>query len=111
MSTDTGTPDAQTTLSMKRELLGELWNEVRRAVDILRVASGENEALKQNLAKANSEIEKLKSQIADLEKILTSRESASTKIFDEKEKNRLIEAAEDLISKIDHQLNTLSTIP
>lgn len=113
MSIDTSTPDAlaqrseEATLSMKKELLGELWNEVRRAVDIVHVISGEKEALKQNLAKANGEIEKLKSRIADLEMILTSRESVSTNAFEEKEKNRLIETAKDLISKIDHQLNIL----
>ncbi len=105
MSIDTSTPDEQATLSMKKQLLRELWNEVRRAVDILSVVRSENESLKQNLAKANGEIEKLKSQMSDLEKILTSRGPASTNGFEEKEKNRLIEAARDLISKIDYQLN------
>ncbi|MGO9480812.1 MAG: hypothetical protein ACLP05_03395 [Candidatus Kryptoniota bacterium] len=105
MSIDTNTPDEQATLSMKKQLLGELWNEVRRAVDILSVAHGENESLKQNLAKANNEIEKMKSRISDLEKILTSREPASTNGFEEKEKDRLVEVARDLISRIDHQIS------
>lgn len=90
---------------MKKQLLGELWNEVRRAVDILSVVRSENESMKQNLAKANGEIEKLRSRISDLEKILTSRDPVSTNGLEEKEKNRLIETARDLISKIDHQLN------
>ncbi|MFZ1080998.1 MAG: hypothetical protein WAO19_03645 [Candidatus Kryptoniota bacterium] len=105
MSIDTNTPDEQATLSMKKQLLGELWNEVRRAVDILSVVRSENESMKQNLAKANGEIEKLRSRISDLEKILTSRDPVSTNGLEEKEKNRLIETARDLISKIDHQLN------
>jgi len=107
MSIDTSIPNEQATLSMKKQLLDELWSEVRRAVDILKVAHSENETLKQSFTKANIEIEKLKSQICDLEKILTSRESASADVFEEKEKERLVEAARELVSKIDRQLNLI----
>ncbi len=107
MSIDTSIPSEQAAVSMKKQLLDELWNEVRRAVDTLSVAHSENETLKQSLAKASAEIERLKSQISDLEKILTSRESASTDVLDEKEKERLVEAAKDLISKIDRQLELI----
>jgi len=107
MSIDTNVPNEQATLSMKKQLLDELWNEVRRAVDILNTAHSENEDLRQNLAKTNGEIERLKSHICDLEKILTSREPASTNVFEEKEKGRLVEVARDLISKIDRQMNLI----
>ena len=105
MSIDTSMSDEQTALTMKKQLLGELWNEIRRAVEILNAARGENESLKQNLAKANTEIEKLKSQISDLQKMVTARETSSSSAFEEREKNRLIEVAKDLISKIDTQLS------
>ncbi len=105
MSSDTSMSEEQSSLTMKKQLLGELWNEIRRAVEILNAARSENESLKQNLAKANAEIEKLKSQISDLEKMLTAREAASSSAFEEREKNRLIEVAKELISKIDTQLS------
>ncbi len=105
MSIDTSMSDEQTALTMKKQLLGELWNEIRRAVEILNVARGENESLKQNLAKANAEIEKLKSQISDLQRMVTARETTSSSAFEEREKNRLIEVARELISKIDTQLS------
>ncbi len=105
MSIDTSMSDEQTALTMKKQLLGELWNEIRRAVEVLNVVRGENESLKQNLTKATGEIEKLKFQISDLEKMLTARESSSSNSFEEREKNRLIEVAKDLISKIDTQLS------
>ncbi|MCL4509567.1 MAG: hypothetical protein M1470_00615 [Bacteroidetes bacterium] len=105
MSTDTDSSDEQTTLSMKKQLLSELWNEIRRAVDIVSVVRSENESLKQNLAKATTETAKLKSQLADLEKMLTAREATSSNGFDEREKDRLIEAAKELIAKIDKQLS------
>lgn len=105
MSIDTNSSDEQSALSMKKQLLSELWNEVRRAVDVLSVVRSENESLKLNLAKASAEIEKLKSRISDLEKMLTAREVASSNGFEEREKNRLIEAARDIIAKIDNQLS------
>ena len=105
MSIDTSMSEEQTTLTMKKQLLGELWNEIRRAVETLSTTRGENESLKQNLTKANTEIEKLKSRISDLEKMLTARESSSSSMFEEREKNRLIEVARELISKIDTQLS------
>jgi peptidoglycan hydrolase CwlO-like protein len=105
MSTDTSMSEEQTALTMKKQLLGELWNEIRRAVEILSAARGENESLKQNLAKANAEIDKLKSQISNLEKMVTARETSSSSAFEEREKNRLIEVAKELISKIDTQLS------
>lgn len=105
MSIDTSMSEEQTALTMKKQLLGELWNEIRRAVEILNAARGENESLKQNLAKANAEIDKLKSQISNLEKMVTARETSSTSAFEEREKNRLIEVARELISKIDTQLS------
>jgi predicted nucleic acid-binding Zn-ribbon protein len=105
MSIDTSMSEEQTALTMKKQLLGELWNEIRRAVEILNSERSENESIKQNLAKANAEIEKLKSQILDLQKMVTARESSSSSAFEEKEKNRLIEVARELISKIDTQLS------
>jgi peptidoglycan hydrolase CwlO-like protein len=105
MSIDTSMSEEQTALTMKKQLLGELWNEIRRAVEILKVARSENESLKQNLAKSSAEIERLKSQISDLEKMLTARETSSSSGFEEREKNRLIEVARELISKIDTQLS------
>ncbi len=102
---DTEASDEQTTMSMKKQLLGELWNEVRRAVDEANVIRGENESLKQNLAKSSAEIDKLKLRIAELEKMLTARESASAGGFEEREKNRLLEVARELIAKIDKQLS------
>lgn len=105
MSIDTSMSEEQTALTMKKQLLGELWNEIRRAVEILNAERSENESIKQNLAKANAEIEKLKSQILDLQKMVTARESSSSSAFEEKEKNRLIEVARELISKIDTQLS------
>jgi len=107
MNVDTNIPNEQAALSMKKQLLEELWSEVRRVVEILNVARSENETLKQNFDKANVEIGKLKSQISDLEKILTSRGPVSANVFEEKEKERLVEAARDLISKIDRQLNLI----
>ena len=105
MSINTDPSDEQTTLSMKKQLLSELWSEIRRVVDIISIVRSENESLKQNLAKTTAETEKLKSQIADLGKMLTAREVASSDDFDEREKERLIEAARDLIAKIDKQLS------
>ncbi len=105
MSIDTSMSDEQTALTMKKQLLGELWNEIRRAVEILNAGRGENESLKQNLVKANAEIERLKSRITDLEKMLTARETSTSSTFEEREKNRLIEVARELISKIDTQLS------
>ncbi len=102
---DTETSDEQTKLSMKKQLLGELWNEVRRAVDVANVIRSENESLRQNLAKSAAEIDKLKSKIAELEKMLTARETANTGGFEEKEKNRLLEVAKELIARIDKQLS------
>ncbi len=102
---DTEASDDQTTLSMKKQLLGELWNEVRRAVDAASVIRTENESLKQNLAKSAAEMEKLKLRIAELEKMLTAREAANTGGFEEREKNRLLEVARELIAKIDKQLS------
>ncbi len=101
---DTEASEEQT-LSMKKQLLGELWNEVRRAVDVANVIRGENESLKQNLAKSAAEIDKLKSHIAELEKMLTSREAANAVGFEEREKNRLLEVAKELIARIDKQLS------
>ncbi|HUI31263.1 MAG TPA: hypothetical protein VLX91_13720 [Candidatus Acidoferrales bacterium] len=106
MSIDTSSEE-QTALTMKKQLLGELWNEIRRAVEILKSARSENESLKQNLAKAAAEIQKLKSQVAELERMLTARETSSSGIFEEREKNRLIEVAKDLITKIDSQLSLI----
>jgi signal transduction histidine kinase len=103
MSTEAS--DEQTTLSMKKQLLGELWNEVRRAVDAVSVVRAENESLRQNLAKSAAEIDKLKSHVVDLEKMLTAREATSTNGFEEREKNRLLEVAKELIAKIDKQLS------
>jgi predicted nuclease with TOPRIM domain len=97
--------DEQTTLSMKKQLLGELWNEVRRAVDAVSVIRAENESLRQNLSKSAGEIDKLKSHVIELEKMLTAREAASASGFEEREKNRLLEVARDLIAKIDKQLS------
>jgi len=105
MSFDTNPSDEQTAASMKKQLLGELWNEIRRAVEVLSVVRGENECLKKNLTKANAEIDKLKSQISDLEKMLTAREAPSHSGFEEREKNRLVEVARELIAKIDNQLS------
>ncbi len=105
MSIDASSSEEQTALTMKKQLLGELWNEIRRAVDVLSVVRSENESLKQNLAKSAAEIEKLKSRISDLEKMLTAREVASSNGFEEREKNRLIEAAREIIAKIDDQLS------
>ena len=102
---NTEAPDEQTTLSMKKQLLGELWNEVRRAVDAANVIRGENESLKQNLAKSAAEVDKLKLRIAELERMLTARESANTGGFEEREKNRLLEVARSLIARIDKQLS------
>jgi hypothetical protein len=101
---DTEASDEQN-LSMKKQLLGELWNEVRRAVDVANVMRGENESLKQNLAKSAAEIDKLKSRIAELEKMLTAREVASSAGFEEREKDRLLEVAKELIARIDKQLS------
>ncbi|HEY9167814.1 MAG TPA: hypothetical protein VIS48_16795 [Candidatus Kryptonia bacterium] len=105
MSATTESSDEQTTLSMKKQLLLELWNEIRRAVDIVSVVKGENESLKQNLVKAGSEIDKLKTQSAELEKMLTSRTVAASNGLDDKERDQLVEAAQKLIDKIDKQLN------
>jgi peptidoglycan hydrolase CwlO-like protein len=105
MGVDPSISDEQTALTMKKQLLGELWSEIRRAVDILNARHGENESLKQNLAKANAEVEKLKSRITDLEKMLTARETSTSSVFEEREKDRLIEVARELISKIDTQLS------
>ncbi len=105
MSTEASMSEEQTSLSMKKQLLGELWSEVRRAIEVLNVARGENESLKQNLAKATAEIDKLRSQVTDLEKMLTAREVSSSNGFEEREKNRLVEVARELISKIDTQLS------
>lgn len=105
MSTEASMSEEQTSLSMKKQLLGELWSEVRRAIEVLDVARGENESLKQNLAKATAEIDKLRSQVTDLEKMLTAREVSSSNGFEEREKNRLVEVARELISKIDTQLS------
>ena len=69
------------------------------------VIRGENESLKQNLAKSAAEIDKLKSHIAELEKMLTSREAANAVGFEEREKNRLLEVAKELIARIDKQLS------
>ena len=101
---DTEASEEQT-LSMKKQLLGELWNEVRRAVDVANVIRGENESLKQNLAKSAAEIDKLKSHIAELEKMLTARAAANAVGFEEREKNRLLEVAKELIARIDKQLS------
>ena len=105
MSIDTSMSEEQTALTMKKQLLEELWNEIRRSVEILNASRSENESLKQNLAKATAEIEKLKSRVTDLEKMVTARESSSSSAFEEREKNRLIEVARELISKIDTQLS------
>ncbi len=102
---DAETSDEQTTLSMKKQLLVELWNEVRRAVDAVNVIRAESESLKQNLAKSAAEIDRLKSRIAELEKMLTAREPANAGGFEEREKNRLLEVARELIAKIDKQLS------
>ena len=104
MSTNPSLSEEQNTLTMKKQLLGELWSEIRRAVEALKAARGENESLKQNLARASSDIEKLKAQISNLEKMLTARDSSSGG-FEEREKNRLVEVARELISKIDTQLS------
>lgn len=105
MSTEASMSEEQTSLTMKKQLLGELWSEVRRAIEVLNVARGENESLKQNLTKATAEIDRLKSQVADLEKMLTARETSSSNGFEEREKDRLVEVARELISKIDTQLS------
>ena len=105
MGIDISQSDEQTALSMKKQLLGELWNEIRRAVDVSNAVRSENESLRLNLAKSASEIERLKVQIADLEKMLTARETSSTRGFEEKERNRLVDIARDLISRIDKQLS------
>ena len=105
MSMSTETSDEQTTLSMKKQLLGELWNEVRRAVDAVNAIRSENESLKQNLAKSAAEADKLKSRIAELEKMLTARDSTNSSAFEEREKNRLLEVAKELIARIDKQLS------
>ena len=105
MSIDASSSEEQTAQTMKKQLLGELWNEIRRAVDVLSVVRSENESLKQNLAKSAAEVEKLKLRISDLEKMLTAREVASSNGFEEREKNRLIEAAREIIAKIDDQLS------
>jgi predicted nucleic acid-binding Zn-ribbon protein len=105
MSIDTSMSEEQTALTMKKQLLEELWSEIRRSVEILNASRSENESLKQNLAKATAEIEKLKSRITDLEKMVTARETSSSSAFEEREKNRLIEVARELISKIDTQLS------
>ena len=105
MSMNTEASDEQTTLSMKKQLLGELWNEVRRAVDAVNVIRGENESLRQNLAKSAAEVDKLKSRIAELEKMLTAREATNASAFEEREKNRLLEVAKELIARIDKQLS------
>jgi len=105
MGTDDVLSDEQSTLSMKKQLLGELWNEIRRAVEIVGVVKGENESLKQNLSKAGSEIEKLRGQSAELEKMLTARSPASAVGMSEREKEQLVDAAKRLIDKIDKQLS------
>ena len=101
---DTEGSDEQT-LSMKKQLLGELWNEVRRAVDVANVIRGENESLKQNLAKSAAEVDKLKSHVAELENMLTARGSSNNCGVEEKEKKRLLEVAKELIARIDKQLS------
>ena len=105
MGIDISQSDEQTALTMKKQLLSELWNEIRRAVDVSNAVRSENESLRLNLAKSASEIERLKVQIADLEKMLTARETSSTRGFEEKERNRLVDIARDLISRIDKQLS------
>ncbi|MCL5267685.1 MAG: hypothetical protein M1469_06250 [Bacteroidetes bacterium] len=105
MGIDISQSDEQTALSMKKQLLGELWNEIRRAVDVINTVRGENESLKLNVARSAAEIERLKFQISDLEKMLTARETASSNGFEEKERNRLVEIARDLIARIDKQLS------
>ncbi len=105
MGIDTSQSDEQTALSMKKQLLGELWNEIRRAVDVINAGRSENESLKLNLARSAAEIERLKLQISDLEKMLTARETASSSGFEEKERNRLVDIARDLIARIDKQLS------
>lgn len=105
MGIDTSQSDEQTALSMKKQLLGELWNEIRRAVDVINAVRSENESLKLNLARSAAEIERLKLQISDLEKMLTARETASSSGFEEKERNRLVDIARDLIARIDKQLS------
>ncbi|MCL4539128.1 MAG: hypothetical protein M1378_05935 [Bacteroidetes bacterium] len=90
---------------MKKQLLGELWNEIRRAVDVINSVRSENESLKLNLARSAAEIERLKLQISDLEKMLTARETASSSGFEEKERIRLVDIARDLIARIDKQLS------
>ena len=97
--------DDQSNLSMKKQLVSELWTEVRRAAEVLSAAKSENESIKQNLAKANAEIERLSTRISELEKMLTSRTGPSTDGFDEKEKTHLVQVARDLIARIDKQLS------
>lgn len=101
----TGLSEEQSTLSMKKQLVSELWTEVRRATEVLNATRSENESLKQDLAKANIEIDKLKAHVSELEKMLTSRESHPANGFDEREKVHFIQAARELIARIDKQLN------
>ncbi len=105
MGIDTSQADEQTASSMKKQLLSELWNEIRKAVDVINAVRSENESLKLNLSKAAAENEELNQRISDLEKMLTAREVASSGGFEVKEKNRLVEAARDLIARIDKQLS------
>ncbi len=101
----TGLSEEQSTMSMKKQLVSELWTEARRAAEVLNAAKSENESLKQDLANAGAEIERLKAQVSDLEKMLTSRETPPTKGFDDREKVHFVQVARELIARIDKQLS------
>ncbi len=100
-----GLSEEQSTTSMKKQLVSELWTEVKRAAEVLDAARSENQSLRQNLTEANLEIERLKAHISDLDKMLTSRETTPTNGFDEREKAHFLQTARELIARIDKQLS------
>ncbi|MGC8595436.1 MAG: hypothetical protein ACP5US_06180 [Candidatus Kryptoniota bacterium] len=89
---------------MKKQLLVELWQEVKRAVEIAGTLRLENENLKREAAEHAAEKDALVRKIKELEQLLTARQQKSN-ILDEKEKERVLAAAKDLIKKIDKQIN------
>lgn len=91
-------------LSVKKQLLVELWQEVKRAVEIASSLRLENENLKREAAEHAAEKDALIKKIKELEQMLTSRQQRANSL-NEKEKERVLTTAKDLIQKIDKQIN------
>jgi|GEM_PF-4362959 regulator of replication initiation timing len=103
MGADSNPTDEQH-LSVKKQLLVELWQEVKRAVEIASALRLENENLKREAALLTAERDALVRKIKELEQMLTARQQKNNSI-NEKEKERVLTTAKDLIQKIDKQIN------